>query len=89
MALMAHPAVREAAVVAAPHEKWVERPVAAVVLRPGMSATPDELRHFIAPHFAKFQLPDAIVFVEAIPKTSAGKFKKSELREQFKNWKWH
>ena len=88
-ALMAHPAVREAAVVAAPHEKWVERPVAAVVLRAGMSATQEELRHFIAPHFARFQLPDAIVFVESIPKTSAGKFKKSELREQFKEWKWH
>ena len=87
-AIMAHPAVREAAVVAAPHPKWSERPIAAVVLKPGQSATPDELREFIAPRFARFQLPDAFVFVESIPRTSAGKFKKTELREQFKDWRW-
>ena len=84
-ALMCHPAVREAAVVGVAHPKWSERPLAAVVLKPGMTATADELRAFIAPKFAKFWLPDAIVFVDAIPRTSAGKFKKTELRAQFKD----
>ena len=47
-----------------------------------------ELREHLAPHFAKFQLPDAFVFAEAIPRTSAGKFKKTELRERFREWSW-
>ena len=86
--IMAHPAVREAAVVAAPHPKWSERPIAAVVLKPGAAASAEELHAFIAPKFAKYQLPDAFVFVDAIPRTSAGKFLKSALRERFKDWKW-
>lgn len=81
-ALMGHPAVREAAVVAAPHPKWGERPVAFVVLREGQSATPDELRAHLAPHFAKFQLPEEVRFIDAIPRTSTGKFLKRALREQ-------
>ncbi|HEY5950372.1 MAG TPA: long-chain fatty acid--CoA ligase [Kofleriaceae bacterium] len=87
-ALMGHPAVREAAVIGVAHPKWSERPLAAVVLKEGQSATADELREFLAPRFAKFWLPDAFVFVAAIPRTSAGKFKKTELREQFRDWKW-
>jgi fatty-acyl-CoA synthase len=87
-ALMGHPAVREAAVVGAPHPKWCERPIAAVVLKPGASATPEELRAFLEPRFLRFWLPDAFVFVDAIPRTSAGKFKKSELRARFKDWRW-
>ena len=83
-ALMGHPAVAEAAVVAVASEKWGERPLAAVVLRPGASADPDELRAFLAPKFPKFWLPDAIVYVEAIPRTSAGKFQKAELRRRFR-----
>jgi len=83
-ALMGHPAIKEAAVIGVPHPKWSERPIAAVVLKPGASATPEELRAFLAPRFEKFWLPDAFVFVESIPRTSAGKFKKSELRAQFK-----
>ena len=59
--LMAHPAVAEAAVVAAEHPKWLERPVAAVVLKSGAAATEQELRDFLAPHFAKWWLPDAII----------------------------
>ncbi|HVU77341.1 MAG TPA: long-chain fatty acid--CoA ligase [Gaiellaceae bacterium] len=82
-ALMAHPAVAEAAVVAVPDEKWDERPLAAVVLKPGMTATADELRSFLAPDFAKWWLPDRFEFVAEIPKTSVGKFRKSELRERF------
>jgi fatty-acyl-CoA synthase len=82
-ALMAHPAVHEAAVIAIPDEKWQERPLAAVVLRPDGSATAEELREFLAPRFAKWWLPDRIEFVPEIPKTAVGKFRKTELREQF------
>ncbi len=86
--LMGHPAVKEAAVVAVPHPKWQERPLAIVVLKDGASATPEELRAFLGKTFAKWQVPDAIVFAETIPRTSVGKFKKIALREQFANWKW-
>ncbi len=82
-ALMAHPAIAEAAVIAVPDPKWDERPLAAVVLREGKTATADELRAFLEPNFAKWWLPDRFEFVEEIPKTSVGKFKKTELREQF------
>jgi acyl-CoA synthetase (AMP-forming)/AMP-acid ligase II len=82
-ALMAHPAVSEAAVIAIPDEQWSERPLAAVVLKDGATATADELRDFIAPSFAKWWLPERIEFVAEIPKTSVGKFRKTALREQF------
>jgi len=85
--LMAHPAVKEAAVIAVPHPKWDERPLAAIVLKEGMSATPEELTAFLEPRFAKWWLPDAYVFVSEIPRTSTGKFLKSQLREQFKGHK--
>ena len=85
-ALMGHPAVAEAAVIPVPHAKWDERPLAAVVLKPGAAASPEELRQFLSTQFAKFWLPDAFEFVDAIPRTSAGKFKKTELRERFKNY---
>lgn len=87
-ALMGHPAVKEACVVGIPHPKWQERPLAAVVLKDGKAATCEELRAFLAETFAKWQLPDAFVFLDAIPRTSVGKFKKIALREQFANWKW-
>ncbi len=83
-ALMGHPAVREAAVVGVPHPKWSERPIAAVVKREGAVVSEEELRAHLAPHFAKFWLPDAFVFMDAIPRTSAGKFKKTELREMLR-----
>ena len=86
--LMGHPAVKEAAVVGVPHPKWQERPIAAVVLKEGAQATAEELRAYLAETFAKWQLPDAFVFVEALPRTSVGKFKKIALREQFADWKW-
>jgi fatty-acyl-CoA synthase len=83
-ALMAHPAVAEAAVIAIPHERWTERPLAVVVLKEGVTATADELREFLAGcEFAKWWLPDRIEFVAEIPKTAVGKFKKTALREQF------
>ena len=82
-ALMAHPAIAEAAVIAIPDEKWAERPLACVVLRDGASATADELRDFLAPNFAKWWLPDRFEFLPEIPKTAVGKFRKTALREQF------
>jgi fatty-acyl-CoA synthase len=89
--LMGHPCVREAAVIGVPHPKWSERPIATLVLKPGIDKTPEleaELRALLATKFAKFWIPDAFVFVDAIPRTSAGKFKKTELREKFRDWKW-
>jgi fatty-acyl-CoA synthase len=86
--LMGHPAVREAAVIAVAHPKWMERPLAAVVLREGASATPAELCGFLETKFSKWQLPDAVVFVDEIPRTSVGKFQKSKLRERFADWTW-
>ena len=85
-ALMGHPAVAEAAVVAVPHPKWDERPLAVVVVKPGQSVSQDELRAFLEPHFAKWWLPDAIEFIAEIPRTSAGKFKKSAIREQYRSY---
>jgi fatty-acyl-CoA synthase len=82
-ALMAHPAVAEAAVIAIPDPKWDERPLAAVVLKEGASASAEELRDFLAPSFAKWWLPDRYEFLAEIPKTTVGKFRKTELREQF------
>jgi len=87
-ALMNHPAVQEAAVVGVPHPKWQERPLAVVVCRNGAQASQEELREFLAAKFAKWQLPEAIVFATEIPRTSVGKFLKSRLREQYSNWKW-
>jgi fatty-acyl-CoA synthase len=83
---MGHPAVAEAAVVPVLHPKWAERPLAVVVLKQGKLATADELISYIAPQFAKWWLPDAIEFTAAIPRTSAGKFQKSALREQFRDY---
>ena len=85
-ALMAHPAVSQAAVIAIPHEKWDERPLAAIVLMEGESATEDDLRAHLEEDFAKFWLPDAYEFVESIPMTATGKFQKLKLREQFEGY---
>jgi fatty-acyl-CoA synthase len=84
-ALMGHLDVAEAAVIAVPHAKWDERPLAVVVLKDGHSIEPRELRLFLSDRFAKWWIPDDVVVVPAIPKTSAGKFLKSALREQFKD----
>jgi acyl-CoA synthetase (AMP-forming)/AMP-acid ligase II len=82
-ALMGHPVVAEAAVIAIPDPKWDERPLAVVVLRPGETATAEELREFLSGQFAKWWLPDAFEFVDEIPKTAVGKFRKTALRERF------
>lgn len=84
-AIMAHPAVDEAAVIGIAHPKWQERPLAVVVKKEGATLTLEELHTFLAPKFAKWWLPDDVVFVAEIPRTSAGKFLKSRLREQFRD----
>jgi fatty-acyl-CoA synthase len=81
--LMSHPDVLEAAVVAIPDEKWVERPLATVVLREGAEADLDSLRDHLASRFAKWQLPDAWAIIDAVPRTSVGKFDKKVLRQEF------
>jgi fatty-acyl-CoA synthase len=81
--LMSHPDVLEAAVVAIPDEKWDERPLATVVLREGATADLDSLRDHLAQKFAKWQLPDAWAFIEAVPRTSVGKFDKKVIRKEF------
>ncbi|WP_368410956.1 long-chain fatty acid--CoA ligase [Halomarina pelagica] len=81
--LMAHDAVAEAAVVAVDHETWQERPLACVVLREGADASADDLREHLAERFPKWWLPDAIEFLDSIPRTSTGKFDKRTLREQY------
>jgi len=83
-AIMGHPAVAEAAVVAIKHPKWDERPLAVVVKKAGSEVTPGELCAFLAPHFAAWQIPDDFVFVEALPRTATGKFLKTKLRDDFK-----
>jgi fatty-acyl-CoA synthase len=87
-ALMGHPSVKEAAVIAVPHPRWDERPLAVVVLKEGAHAEPAALTAHLAPRFAKWWLPDGYAFVPEIPKTSAGKFQKLKLREQFADWTW-
>jgi fatty-acyl-CoA synthase len=85
-ALMSHPAVLEAAVFAARDPKWGERPLAAIVFKQGQTASKDELRAHIENRFVKFWIPDDFVFLDAIPRTSTGKFLKSKLREQYGNY---
>jgi len=85
-ALMGHPAVAEAAVIPVEHPKWAERPLAVVVLKADAQATPEELIEFIAPDFAKWWLPDSVEFASEIPRTSAGKFLKSALREKYQQY---
>ncbi|WNG42891.1 long-chain fatty acid--CoA ligase [Archangium minus] len=82
-ALMAHPAVLEAAVFAAKDPKWDERPLAAVVLKPGQAVSKQELTAHLEQRFVKWWLPDDYVFIPQIPRTSTGKFLKTKLREDY------
>ncbi|HEV8642012.1 MAG TPA: long-chain fatty acid--CoA ligase [Methylomirabilota bacterium] len=84
--IMGHPKVLEAAVIAVPHPKWVERPLACVVPKPGAELAPAEILDYLRPKLAKWALPDAVVLIDAVPKTSVGKFDKKVLRERFKDW---
>lgn len=87
-ALMAHEAVFEASVVAIPHPEWQERPIACVVLKEAYLDKVDkqELLDFLTPQFAKWWIPDEVVFIKEIPKTSVGKFLKAALRDQVKEY---
>jgi acyl-CoA synthetase (AMP-forming)/AMP-acid ligase II len=82
-AIMAVPGVAEAAVIAVAHQRWQERPLACVVARPGMTVTKEQIYDYLGARFAKWWMPDEIVFIESIPKTSVGKFDKKVLRNQF------
>jgi fatty-acyl-CoA synthase len=84
--LMGHPKVAEAAVIGVPHPKWAERPLACVVVKPGEELTKDEVLTFLEDKVAKWWLPDDVVFVEEIPKTSVGKFSKKDLRDKFQGY---
>ena len=83
--LMAHPDVLEAAVIAKPDERWAERPLCCVVVAPGATLTAEDLLEHLRPRVAKWWLPDEFAFIEAVPKTSVGKFDKKVLRAQLKD----
>jgi fatty-acyl-CoA synthase len=85
--LMSHPNIREAAVIGVPHSKWSERPLACVVLEPGVSMTKEDVLAHVSPTLAKWQIPDDVVFIDEVPKTSVGKFSKKTLRERFEHHK--
>jgi fatty-acyl-CoA synthase len=86
-AIMAHPKVAEAAVIGVPHERWSERPLACVVVKPGESLTADEVREHLVPLVPRWWLPDGVEFIDAVPKTSVGKFSKRTLRERFADYR--
>jgi fatty-acyl-CoA synthase len=82
-ALMSHPAVLEAAVFAGRHPKWDERPIAAVVWKPGMETSEKDLAKHLEGKVAKWCFPDAYVFIDQVPRTSTGKFLKTKLRDLY------
>ena len=84
--LMAHPSIREAAVIGVPHPRWSERPLACVVLEEGAELSKQDVLDFLAPRVAKWQLPDDVVFIDEVPKTSVGKFSKKTLRDRFADY---
>jgi fatty-acyl-CoA synthase len=84
--IMAHPKVAEAAVIAVPHPKWSERPLACVVLKDGEEAEREEILEFLTERLGKWQVPDDVVFIDEIPKTSVGKFSKKTLRDRFADY---
>jgi fatty-acyl-CoA synthase len=85
--IMAHPMVAEAAVIAVAHPRWSERPLACVVCKPGEAVTKEEIIEFLRPRVAKWWLPDDVVFIDEVPKTSVGKFSKKELRDRFRDYR--
>jgi 3-(methylthio)propionyl---CoA ligase len=85
---MAHPAVAMAACIGLPHPKWDERPVLCVVKKPDTTASKDELLKFFDGKIAKWQVPDDVLFVDAIPLGATGKMQKSKLRDQFADYKF-
>jgi fatty-acyl-CoA synthase len=84
---VAHPAVAMAACIGVAHPKWDERPIVAVVKKPGAEVTREELIAFYAGKTAKWKIPDDVVFVDAIPLGATGKMLKTKLRETLKDYK--
>ncbi|MFC7518429.1 3-(methylthio)propionyl-CoA ligase [Herbaspirillum sp. GCM10030257] len=82
-----HPAVQEAAIIAAPHPKWQERPLLLAVKRPGKDLTREELLEYLGERVAKWWVPDDVVFVSELPHTATGKLLKTKLREQFRDYR--
>jgi len=87
-AILSHPGVRQAAVVAIPHPKWIERPLAVIVPKEADGLTAEEIRSHLAGRVEKWKVPDGYVFVEELPLTSTGKIFKSRLRERYREWTW-
>ncbi|HEX5805279.1 MAG TPA: AMP-binding protein, partial [Macromonas sp.] len=83
--VMGHPGVAEAAVVSIKHPKWDERPLVVAVRKPGAEVDSESLREFLRPKLARFQLPDDYEWLDALPKTSTGKFLKTKLRDMFRD----
>jgi len=86
--IMGHPQVLEAAVIGLAHERWQERPLACVVAKPGQHPTKETIMEHLKSRVAKWWLPEDVVFIEALPKTSVGKIAKRELRARFKDYRW-
>ena len=84
---MAHPAIAEAACIAAYHPKWDERPLLVVIRKAGMEVTREELMRFFEGKIAKWWMPDDVTFVSELPHTATGKLQKMKIREQFKDYK--
>ena len=86
--IMAYPGVAEAAVIAIPHPKWMERPLACVVAKPGAELDRDAIMDFLREQgLSAWGLPDDIVFIDELPKTSVGKFSKRDLRDKFSDYR--
>ncbi len=86
--IVGHPGVLEAAVIGLPHERWQERPLACVVPKLGQTLTREAILDYLAPRVARWWLPDDVVFVDSLPKTSVGKLAKRALRERFAGHRW-
>lgn len=86
--IMAHPDVAEAAVIGLAHPRWDERPLACVVTKEGATLTKQDIIDWLTPRVAKWWLPDDVVFIAEVPKTSVGKFSKKDLRDQFVDYSW-
>jgi fatty-acyl-CoA synthase len=84
--IMAHPAVAEAAVIAVSHPRWSERPLACVVAKAGTSVTREDILDFLRSRLTSWEIPDDVVFIDEVPKTSVGKFSKKALRERFADY---
>jgi fatty-acyl-CoA synthase len=84
--IMGHPKVAEAAVIGVAHPRWAERPLACVVVKPGETLTKEEILQYLDGRVAKWWIPDDVIFIDEVPKTSTGKFSKKDLRDRFADY---